>query len=118
MNPVEYDILAARTTQQVSEPLAFYALGVAGESGELVDRIKKSVYHARPLSQTEILDEVGDVLWYLTGLCRCYGFNLGDAMAYNVEKLKKRYPEKYTHEDSLARVDYASTNIPSRPKDH
>ena len=107
MNAQEYDELAGRTMTEMDNPIVFACLGIAGEAGELVDMIKKTIYHNRAITPEEVLDEVGDVLWYLTTLCRQYGVNLEDAMEYNIKKLAKRYPGKYTHEDSLARVDYA-----------
>lgn len=118
MNAAEYDALAARTMRPGADPVVFASFGIAGESGELVDRIKKHLFHGKPVSRNEVLDEVGDVLWYLTTLCRQFDANLEDAMTYNIDKLCKRYPNKYSDADSLARVDYASSSITSRPEDH
>lgn len=49
--------------------------------------------------------ELGDVLWYVAALCTKFGFDMGDVMAVNIEKLKKRYPDGYNSRDSVARVD-------------
>ncbi len=69
----------------------YYALGIAGESGEVVDKIKKYYRDGFSASfNTELAKELGDVLWYLTRLANRQGYNLDDIMNMNVEKLEDR----------------------------
>jgi NTP pyrophosphatase (non-canonical NTP hydrolase) len=72
------------------------ALGLAGETGEVVELIKKARFHARPLDVALLREEIGDVLWYLTDLCAQAGFTLADAAQVNAAKLRKRYPDGFT----------------------
>ena len=84
---------------------ANYAMGIGGETGELVDDIKKEIFHGHPLDLDKRKKEVGDILHYVAGICTMYGFTMEEAMELNIEKLKKRYPNGFNKEDSIKRVD-------------
>lgn len=114
MNPNEYQKLAARTLisdRQVPEVpahlqrLLWNTLGLVGEAGELAEIVKKGVYHQHGINSEKFEKEIGDVLWYLAAICTCWGVNLEDIMSQNIEKLKIRYPEGFSVEDSKRRVD-------------
>ncbi|WP_370636993.1 nucleoside triphosphate pyrophosphohydrolase family protein [Gelria sp. Kuro-4] len=87
----------------MAERLKNYALGLIGETGELVDIIKKVLYHDHPVNKEKIREEAGDVLWYLTGILREFDIDLEGTMAFNIEKLKRRYPEGFDVERSRNR---------------
>jgi NTP pyrophosphatase (non-canonical NTP hydrolase) len=74
-----------------------YALGLAGEAGELINVIKKHQFHAAPLELTEtrVRDEMGDVLWYLAAIASWYSIDLAEVAAQNIEKLERRYPDGF-----------------------
>jgi NTP pyrophosphatase (non-canonical NTP hydrolase) len=81
-------------------------LGVAGESGELVDAIKKWAIYNKDLDIKNVKEELGDLLFYITGLMELFGIQLPDVIDMNVAKLKKRYDSsKYTDADASARKD-------------
>lgn len=84
-----------------------YALGLAGEAGEVVDLLKKHLFHSRPLDLDSLEKELGDVLWYLSAIATSYGLSLSDIAEKNVNKLRLRYPNGFTPEDSEARRDEA-----------
>ena len=42
--------------------------GLAGETGEVVEMVKKHQFHGKPLASTSFHMELGDVLWYLNFL--------------------------------------------------
>lgn len=90
--------------QDQKELLTLTALGLAGEAGEIVDIIKKVLYHSHELDTSALRQEVGDLLWYLTLLCETAGFTLDQAMQANVEKLRKRYPAGFDPERSKNRT--------------
>jgi NTP pyrophosphatase (non-canonical NTP hydrolase) len=82
------------------------ALGLAGEAGEVVEHVKKAMYYGKPLDEAKLKEEAGDLLWYIAApLCRALGCTLDELASANVAKLRKRYPEKYTDCDAIARVD-------------
>lgn len=106
----EYQELSKRTLPEydgcyLPDALANYALGLAGESGECVDNIKKYVYHGHELSVEEIKKELGDVLHYVAGVATMVGLELEDIAAGNIDKLLKRFPNGFTVEDSINRID-------------
>jgi NTP pyrophosphatase (non-canonical NTP hydrolase) len=81
------------------------ALGLAGEAGEVVDLIKKVEGHGHPLDKDKLRDELGDLLWYTARLAALYEISLEDCASHNIAKLQKRYPNGFSTEASIARVD-------------
>ena len=80
--------------------IVYCALGLAGETGEVVDAIKKFTYHpTRRISTDEyrekILEELGDQHWYWTYARLFYGFTQEEIEEYNMKKLRARYPERH-----------------------
>ena len=65
------------------------ALGLAGETGEVCEKIKKE-FRDGELDVEGLKLELGDVLWYLARVAAEYGFSLGDVAMSNVEKLEGR----------------------------
>jgi NTP pyrophosphatase (non-canonical NTP hydrolase) len=80
-------------------------LGLAGEAGEIADAWKKHVYHGHGLDAGEMVNELGDVLWYVTLFADALGVPLGRIMERNIEKLAKRYPDGFSTEASINRGD-------------
>ncbi len=81
------------------------ALGIGGEAGEVVDMIKKHWTYNKPLDRAGLVEEIGDLMFYVQALCNLHGLTLGDAMEANVEKLTRRYPKGYSDAAALARAD-------------
>lgn len=86
--------------------LAIATLGLAGEAGEVAEKVKKHLRgddahnpleHADILSRNkEIVKELGDVLFYLTWLANYHGFTLDGVIAANILKLTKRQRDNGT----------------------
>ncbi len=82
-------------------------LGLAGETGEVVEKIKKlmrneGVMSSSDISQEkkdEIKKEMGDVLWYLAQLATEFGMSLDDVATYNIEKLLSRKERGVLHSE-------------------
>lgn len=81
------------------------ALGTAGEAGEIVETIKKSIFHGHELDTKKLAREIGDVMWYLANLATAIGFNLSEVAQMNVDKLRVRYPAGFSHEASKNRKE-------------
>ena len=76
-----------------------FALGLGGETGEVLDAIKKREFYERkdiPIEHIE--EELGDVMWYIANICTRYGISLDDVLVKNVKKLNERYQKLYEQE--------------------
>jgi len=73
--------------------LPILCLGLAGETGEVCDKLKK---HIRVGADVKTIDsdglkkELGDILWYLTSITDELGFTLDDVINANVAKIRGR----------------------------
>lgn len=72
--------------------IVYPALGLAGEAGEVSDKVKKIYRDGRDDAQFkgEIAKEIGDVLWYCAALADDLGFSLQQIAEMNIYKLKSR----------------------------
>lgn len=78
-------------------------MGLCGESGEVIDIVKKHLAQGHELDREKIIKELGDVAWYMAEIATVLDVELEDVLAQNIEKLKKRYPEGFSTEKSLNR---------------
>lgn len=105
----EYQNLALRTMSDVKrdadKSLINGALGLTGESGEVADVVKKYVFHGHELDKESLKKELGDVLWYLACCASALDVDLDEIGQLNIEKLKNRYPNGFSKEDSLNRKE-------------
>lgn len=74
--------------------LLYPALGLAGEAGEVAEKVKKIIRdrngEVTPSDRTGIIKEVGDVMWYLAAIASDLDVDLGDIARINLNKLKSR----------------------------
>jgi NTP pyrophosphatase (non-canonical NTP hydrolase) len=74
--------------------VAYVTLGLAGESGEVADKVKKVIRDQQgifnPDNIESIKGEMGDVLWYLAQLATELGLDLNDIAQGNLDKLRDR----------------------------
>lgn len=108
MTPEEYASEVERTTPHMipRDRLLMGALGLAGESGEVIDHIKKHVFQGHPIddeSHDALVKEMGDVFWYFTSLCNSLGMSLNQIMSVNSDKLRTRYPNGFDAKASINR---------------
>ncbi len=83
--------------------LAVFTLGLAGEAGEAAEHVKKALGHGHPLDVSKLTAELGDVLWYVTALATLLGVSLDGIARGNLDKLRRRYPDGFSHEASRNR---------------
>lgn len=98
MKMSEYQATVAVTMNHaLSQPQALsnYALGLAGEAGEVIEPIKKHLYHGRSLDLNNVAEELADVIWYVAAVANTLGIRLDVALDANVAKLQARYPEGF-----------------------
>ena len=97
MTLAEYQALAQRTSHagKRSDKLENACLGLAGECGEVCDIVKKALFQGHALDRAGLIEEAGDVLWYLAELAAGLGVSLEDMAVQNVMKLRRRYPNGF-----------------------
>ena len=105
MNANEYQRKAMRTATHKCYDLANAALGLTGEAGEVADIIKKHLYQGHDLYPSEVIEELGDVLWYVALMADYFNVTLGFVMQQNITKLKARYPDGFDPVRSVNRED-------------
>ena len=76
-------------------------LGLAGETGEVCEKIKKVYRDSNGIFTQdkieEITKELGDVLWYIQALCNDLGINMQEVADKNVSKLLSRLDRGVIH---------------------
>ena len=99
----------ARRTQRKDLPLwalREHALfGLSSEVGEVMG-LHQKVHQGHPLDDTELRLEIGDVLWFVAELCDAYGWCMEDIARANIQKLRNRYHDEFTVEESVNREEY------------
>lgn len=95
MHISEYQELAVTTAIYDASYTIFYpTLGLTGEAGEIANKVKKIFRDdggkVTDEKRATLKGEVGDVLWYLAGLCRDLGISLEEAAQENIAKLLSR----------------------------
>ena len=102
----EYQKLAMTTLNPAldkKDVLINGVMGLCGESGEVIDIVKKHLAQGHELDKEKIIKELGDVAWYMAEIATVLDVELEDVLVQNIEKLKKRYPEGFSVENSLNR---------------
>jgi|APSaa5957512535_1039671.scaffolds.fasta_scaffold507069_1 NTP pyrophosphatase (non-canonical NTP hydrolase) len=115
MTPNEYQQLALRTEKGLKdkelhlEPdvarLMHAAVGCCTEAGELQDALKKRLFYDQPraIDRVNIIEEFGDLLWYVAIGLDSVGSTIEEAMEKNISKLVARYPDGFTSADAKDR---------------
>jgi NTP pyrophosphatase (non-canonical NTP hydrolase) len=105
MNYAEF--VAARFTKRHEghEGMLHCVVGISGEAGELLDAVKKTWVYGKALDHDNLIEELGDIEWYMEALRGLLNVTRDEVIAANVAKLEKRYPTRYTDELALARMD-------------
>ena len=93
MNFNDYQKIARSTAVYPEEYKVIYpALGLCGEAGEVAEKVKKIVRGDDRLNNvtSNIVMELGDVLWYVSALADDLGITLEQVAQWNVDKLQRR----------------------------
>ena len=72
---------------------SFAVMGLNEEAGEVAGLACRECWKKIPMPRYKWLEELGDVLWYLTAATMAKGLTLEELWQYNVEKLEGRYGE-------------------------
>lgn len=112
MTPNEYIENCLRTENKnlpspaingVTPRLEHNILGIAGESGELIDAMKRAKVYGKPFDVVNCMEEWGDIAWFISIGLNEIGKTWEDLFEMNIAKLKARFPDKYSDEKALNR---------------
>lgn len=106
-----FEEIALRATTVRVIRLLHGAIGMATESGEILDAIKKHIFYGAPLDLVNVKEEVGDSLWYQAIILHELSSSFPEVMEKIIAKLKARYPDKFSAEKALNRNLAAERNI-------
>lgn len=102
-----YQELADRTAkhQDFNFDLTHAGLALPEEAGEFAGAVKKYLIYGKEMDKDNMLEELGDILWYVALAATTLGVTIEEIATLNIEKLQKRYPEKYSDELASQRLD-------------
>lgn len=76
-------------TENINNNIVVAVLGLIGESGEVVDAVKKSIRDGFT-HYNDIEEELGDVCWYVANIASLHGLKLETILVKNMLKTKER----------------------------
>ena len=106
MDVNEYQKLALKTLNpnlSKKDILINGVMGLCGESGEAIDIVKKHLAQGHDLNKEHLIEELGDIAWYLAETAYALDISLEEVLKINIEKLKNRYPNGFDTKKSIDR---------------
>ena len=79
------------------------AMGIGTEAGEMLDAFKRKIFYGKELDTVNVKEELGDLMWYMAILMRELDLDFEEVLQLNIDKLKARFPDKFTEHDALNR---------------
>ena len=102
----EYQKLAMRTLNpeiNKKELILNASMGLCGESGEVIDLVKKHLFQGHDLDDEKLIKELGDVAWYLAEAATALNVDLSEILEKNIKKLENRFPDGFNSNRSINR---------------
>ena len=97
MNINDYQQKCLRTTTHLPKEkmLKECLLSIPKEAGEILRPFKKYEFHGMPFDKNEVIEEIGDVMWYCVVLAHCLDVDASEILEMNLNKLQDRYPNGF-----------------------
>ncbi len=102
----EYQKLAMRTLNpeiEKKELILNASMGLCGESGEVIDLVKKHLFQGHDLDEEVLIKELGDVAWYLAEAATALNVDISEILEKNIKKLENRFPDGFNSNRSINR---------------
>ena len=99
----DYEAITSRLVNKDMVGLLHAGMGLATESSEFIDALKKHLFYGKELDTVNLREEIGDCLWYLALALRTLDSDFDTEMKINIEKLQARFPTKFTEEGAEVR---------------
>ncbi len=103
MNFKEYQEKSRKTAlyPNIGNNFVYPTLGLAGEAGEVAEKIKKVIRDKEGIiddaTREEIKKELGDVIWYLSQIASELNLSFDEVAEFNIEKLASRMKRGKLH---------------------
>lgn len=78
-------------------------IGMCTEAGEFQDALKKAIFYGKKLDKTNLVEELGDLMWYIAIASDELGVTLEEVMQKNADKLAARYKGGFSEKKALNR---------------
>lgn len=78
-------------------------IGLCTEGGEIQDQIKKHIFYGKDIDKVNLVEELGDLMWYVAIAADTLGVSLEEIMERNNAKLEARYGKVFTEQAALVR---------------
>ena len=99
------DVIASNMTADEAHAIHM-GIGISGEAGELLDALKKHVIYKQPTNRVNVVEELGDLEFYMEGLRQGLGITREETLEANIAKLGERYKGyKYSDQAAQTRAD-------------
>lgn len=98
----DFSKLKERFSEEQNIRLLHAVIGMCTETGELQDAMKRKLFYGKELDRTNVIEELGDVMWYIGVACNTLEISLEEVMAKNWDKLKTRYGDKLAFSENAA----------------
>ena len=106
----DYAGITKRLADPINIDLNHAAMGVSTEAGEILDIIKKHIYYGKDIDTKNLIEELGDIIYYIQLLINTLNIKNGntritlDSVIWdNIKKLTKRYPNGFSESAALNR---------------
>jgi NTP pyrophosphatase (non-canonical NTP hydrolase) len=99
----DFGAIASRLSDKRAIRLLHGSCGLATEAGELLDTIKKYAFYGKEIDTVNVIEEVGDLMWYCAIILDELDVEFEDVMEKNINKLKARYGEKFSETSANTR---------------
>ena len=76
------------------------AMGFQTEAAEFTDMLKKHIFYGKKLDEVNLKEELFDMTWYMAIALDELGYTFEEGFQTNIDKLKARYPEKFTEDNA------------------
>lgn len=86
-----------------AEQVLHAVIGLFTEAGEMLEAVLEAIVERKPLDGVNMIEESGDAKWYLAVLADALPFSWGTDEVVNIEKLRKRFPDKFTEDNANVR---------------
>ena len=106
----------APSLQYPTDPNLLHAvLGIFTEAAELMEHYCAVLKGETPLDEVNMVEEVGDLLWYCAIIWRATNSLPSETMGTNIAKLRTRFPDKFTEEAAKQRDLFAERKVLEGP---